>query len=182
MREVAEVTPGSDPTVDRLDEVDTEIDPDALERLNPRVRVVWIVQSVITSGILGAIAGGAAWALDQPYLEIGAGTFAVLVLLGVVHAVLRYRVWGFIVREDSMYLQRGVLIRVQTVVPYVRIQHVDTRRSPVERAVGLASSVIYTAGSRGADVSIPGLRPERARELQERLKDLANVTGRDDSV
>lgn len=167
---------------ERIDEVDTTIDPTELERLNPRVRLVWIVGSAITATILAGIAGAVAWNFDHQYLEIGAGVFAVVLALGITHAILRYRIWGFIVRDDSLYLQRGVLIRVQTVVPYVRIQHVDTRRSPVERAVGLGSSVIYTAGSRGADVRIPGLKPDRARELQERLKQLANVTGRDDSV
>lgn len=182
MEEAAQPPSESSSTLEKLDEVDPSIDSSELERLNPRVRYVWIVESLITAAILGTIIGAVAWNFDYPYLEIGGGIFGVLGLLGVLHAILRYRIWGFLVRDDSLYLQRGVLVRIQTVVPYVRIQHVDTRRSPIERAVGLSSSVIYTAGSRGADVSIPGLKPERARELQERLKDLANVTGRDDSV
>lgn len=182
MREVAGSTAEAEAPLDQIGEVDIGIDPEALERLNPRVRWVWVVQATISAAVVGAIAGAIAWHLDRAYVEIGAALFTGLLLLGVVHAVLRYRIWGFIVREDSLYLQRGVVVRVQTVVPYVRIQHVDTRRSPVERAVGLSSSVIFTAGSRGADVRIPGLMPDRARSLQERLKDLANVTGRDDSV
>lgn len=181
--EPSEETPAEpSPTSRRLEGTDVEVDPGDLEMLNPRVRIVWIVQSAITAAILAGIATGVAWNFDYPYLAIGGTLFGALLVLGVGHAVLRYRIWGFTVRDDSLYLRRGVLIRVQTVVPYVRIQHVDTRRSPIERLVGLGSSVIYTAGSRGADVSIPGLKPERARELQERLKDLANVTGRDDSV
>ena len=76
-------------------------------------------------------------------------------------------------RDDDLYLERGVLTRVNTVVPFVRVQHVDTQRGPVERAVGLASVVVYTAGSRGADVTIPGLTPDRADALQEKLRRLA---------
>lgn len=182
MDEAAESRVESETPLDSLEQVDATVDADELERLNPRVRLVWIGESLITAAILAAVIGAIAWNFEYPYVEIAAGLFAVVALLGVIHAILRYRIWGFIVRDDSLYLQRGVLIRVQTVVPYVRIQHVDTRRSPIERAVGLSSSVIYTAGSRGADVSIPGLKPQRARELQERLKDLANVSGRDDSV
>ncbi len=171
-----------DTPLEQLETVDISIDEAELERLNPRVRLVWIAQALLTAFVIAVVVGVGAWYGEYPYVELAGATFVVVGVLGVLHSLLRYRIWGFLLRDDSIYLQRGVLIRVQTVVPYVRIQHVDTRRSPIERAVGLASSVIYTAGSRGADVQIPGLRPDRARELQERLKNLANVTGRDDSV
>jgi len=99
-----------------------------------------------------------------------------------VLAVLRYRSWSYEVREDSLYLERGVLTHTRTVVPYVRIQHVDASRGPVERALGLATAVVYTAGSRGADVSIPGLTTDRADDLQERLKRLAIAAEGEDAV
>jgi membrane protein YdbS with pleckstrin-like domain len=68
------------------------------------------------------------------------------------------------------------------VVPFVRIQHVDTSRSPIERLVGLASTVVYTAGSRGADVSVPGLETGDADDLRERLKRLAIRSESEDAV
>jgi membrane protein YdbS with pleckstrin-like domain len=71
---------------------------------------------------------------------------------------------------------------VVTSVPFVRVQHVDTQRGPVERLAGLASVVVYTAGSRGADVTIPGLRPERAEQLREQLRELAIESEHDDAV
>ncbi|MFP4628725.1 MAG: PH domain-containing protein [Halobacteriales archaeon] len=159
-----------------------DVDPAELERLNPKVQLLWLARVAVAAAVLAALAAGGAFVLEAPLVEVAAGAFALGLLVGVPHTLLRYRVWGFVLREDSLYLQRGVLVRVQTVVPYVRIQHVDTRRSPFERTLGLASSVVYTAGSRGADVQIPGLKRDRARRLQERLKDLANVSGRDDAV
>lgn len=165
-----------------LDDVDISVDPDSLQRLNPRVQLIWLINVAITSVIFGTVATVAAWYLDYPYVEVGVMVGGGIVILGIPYTILRYRVWGFAVRDDSLYLQRGVFVRVQTVVPYVRIQHVDTTRSPLERITSLATSVIYTAGSRGADVSIPGLEPDRARSLQERLKDLANVAGQDEAV
>jgi membrane protein YdbS with pleckstrin-like domain len=62
---------------------------------------------------------------------------------------------------------------VNSVVPFVRVQHVDSQRGPIERLAGLSSVVVYTAGSRGADVTIPGLRPERAEAIQAELRRLA---------
>jgi membrane protein YdbS with pleckstrin-like domain len=41
---------------------------------------------------------------------------------------------------------------------------------------------VYTAGSRGADVSIPGLRPERAEALRQQLRDLAIESEGEDAV
>lgn len=152
------------------------------QSLNPRVRIVWIVQSLFSAAFFGAIAGVVDRILIGAGLWVGPAVFAVFAALGVVHAVLRYRVWEYEVREDALYLKRGVLTRVRTVVPYVRIQHVDASRGPLERATGLASSVVYTAGSRGADVTIPGLTAERADELQQRLKQLAIIAEGDDAV
>jgi membrane protein YdbS with pleckstrin-like domain len=67
-------------------------------------------------------------------------------------------------------------------VPYVRVQHIDTSRGPIERAVGLSTLVVYTAGSRGADVTISGLTPPEADDLQTRLKVLAIESEGEDAV
>ena len=113
---------------------------------------------------------------------VGTVVATVVFALAAVLAVLRYRSWAYEVRDDSLYLERGVITNVTTVVPYVRIQHVDASRGPIERAFGLATTVVYTAGSRGADVSIPGLSPERAEDLQARLKQLTIAAEGEDAV
>jgi len=105
-----------------------------------------------------------------------------LVIVGVIHAILRYRNWAYVVREDAIYLERGVFTQVRTEVPLVRIQHVDSRRSAFERLAGLASTVVYTAGSRGADVTIPGLTPAEADGLRKRLKGLVIESDGEDAV
>ncbi len=152
------------------------------QSLNPKVRIVWIFQSLISATFFGALAGAVDFGLIGLGLWVGPAVFGAFALLGVVHAVLRYRVWEYEVREDALYLERGVITRVRTVVPYVRIQHVDNSRGPVERLVGLASAVVYTAGSRGADVTIPGLTADDADDLQHRLKQMAILAEGDDAV
>ncbi|QSG01810.1 putative membrane protein YdbS, contains bPH2 (bacterial pleckstrin homology) domain [Natranaeroarchaeum sulfidigenes] len=173
-------------TTDDLREQLEDVDAAALtvppQSLNPKVRIVWIVQSLISATFLGVIAGAIEFAVLDVGIWVGPAVFGVFALLGVVHAILRYRVWEYEVREDALYLERGVITRVRTVVPYVRIQHVDASRGPVERLVGLASSVVYTAGSRGADVTIPGLTADGADDLQHRLKQMAILAEGDDAV
>ena len=150
--------------------------------LDPTIQVVWVLKAVIPSLVLGGLVAAASFFLPFGRPAIGGGLSLVVFVLAALLAVLRYRSWAYEVRADSLYLQRGVITRVSTVVPYVRIQHVDARRGPVERGFGLATTVVYTAGSRGADVSIPGLSPERADDLQARLKQLAIAAEGEDAV
>lgn len=153
-----------------------------MERLNPRVRAVWLVVALLRAGIAaGFIVGGALmvsvtglWGNPPELLVPGAVALAVVYgLVRVAIAWLRYSVWRFEVQDDGLYIERGVFTRIKTVVPYVRVQHVDSRRSPLERTTGLSTVVVYTAGSRSADVAIPGLAPERAEGLREELRRLA---------
>ncbi len=150
-------------------------------RLHPRVRLVWALRAALLAAFLTLpLAAGAYFGYLPEWVPIVAG--AALLAVGVAHALLRYRRWSYEIREDALYLDRGVVTQVRTAVPLVRIQHVDSRRGPVERGVGLASCVVYTAGSRGADVRIPGLTPERADDLREELKRLAIRADGEDAV
>ena len=152
-----------------------------MNRLHPRIRIVWILRAIVIGVVVGAVGVGLATVLEASPL-VPAGLAAIIISLGVVHAVLRYRNWRYVVGDDAIYLERGVLTEVRTEVPLVRIQHVDSRRSAFERLVGLASTVVYTAGSRGADVTIPGLTPEEADGLRKRLKGLVIDSDGEDAV
>lgn len=158
--------------------------PDAAaDRLDRRVVVIWFVNVVVLALILGA----ATWLIGRfgPVslgLAFPVGVALVVLALGGAYTVLRYRSWRYVVRSDAIYLERGVLTRTRTVVPFVRIQHVDASRSPFQRLLGLASTVVYTAGTRGADVTVPGLTAADADALQERLKRLAIRAEGEDAV
>lgn len=153
-----------------------------MESLHPRIMIVWIVQALIVAVVVGA----AVLAFDYFVVEyawwLGVIAFALVAAILIVHAILRFRIWRYEVREDELYLERGVITRVKTIVPYVRIQHVDSRRGPVERLLSLATTVVYTAGSRGADVTVPGLRAARSEALQDELKELAIESEGEDAV
>jgi len=144
-----------------------------MERLDSRIRLVWILTAVLSAFAVGSLAA----LLNRRILEIGSWlapvVFGSAVVVGTVYALVRFRMWGFDLRDDSLYVHRGVFRTVQTVAPYVRVQHVDSQRGPLERSVGLATVVVYTAGSRGADITIPGLTPERAEDVQAQLRALA---------
>jgi membrane protein YdbS with pleckstrin-like domain len=153
-----------------------------MESLHPRVRILWTGRVAVVGIVLtGLVTIVDRYLLSLPLALIAAGA-AILTVLGGLHAIAAHRIWRFALDTDSLFLVRGVITRTDTSVPYVRVQHVDTTRGPVERAIGLASVVVYTAGSRGADITIPGLKPDRATELRERLRDLAGESEATDAV
>jgi membrane protein YdbS with pleckstrin-like domain len=144
-----------------------------MERLDGRVRVVWLVSAIAGALVAGVLVGAANRFVLGIGLWVAAVVFVALVALGAGYELVRYRVWRFAIEDDAVVLERGVITRVTSVVPFVRVQHVDTQRGPIERLAGLSSVVVYTAGSRGADVTIPGLTPERADAIRQDLRRLA---------
>lgn len=152
-----------------------------MEALHSRIRLRWALSRFVLAAVVAGIGAVVLSRVGrQPLVGVGLG--AVILLLGVTHALLLYRSWGFVLDTDALELERGVLTQVETAVPFVRIQHVDTQRGPVDRLLGLSSVVVYTAGSRGADVTIPGLAPGRARDLRNQLRDLAIESEPEDAV
>jgi uncharacterized protein len=55
-----------------------------------------------------------------------------------------------------------------SVIPYARIQFVDTRQGPLDRLFGLAQLVVHTAAL-GTSGRLPGLDASLAEQLRERL-------------
>lgn len=144
----------------------------ALRRLDPRVVRIWRWIGLGITVVAAAGCGVAAAWLGAG-TGIAAGAAAGVLVVGVAAAALwppaRYRCWGYRVGEGGVRIRRGVLWRTVSVVPFVRIQHVDTRRGPLARWAGLSSVIIYTAGTRGASIAIPGLDAAAAEALRDEL-------------
>ncbi len=119
--------------------------------------------------------------LDLPFRRgILAAPIAALVLAALILLPHRiYHAWRFALRDDHFYLRRGVLFHTSSIIPYARIQHVDTRHGPLDRWLGLASLVIFTAGTRGAIITVPALPAADAEELRDSL---AALSGSGDAV
>lgn len=79
--------------------------------------------------------------------------------------------WGYAERADELWVTSGAWVRRLVVVPYGRMQLVDVTVGPVERAFGLAAVQLHTA-SPATNARIPGLRPDEAARLRDRLTEL----------
>jgi len=103
------------------------------------------------------------------------GAFAVPVLLAAAYLVLRvparrYRALGYSLSEERLRTVRGVLFRSDTVVPFGRVQHIDVHQGPIERAYGLGTLILHTAGNHNASVRLPGLGHGDALAMREQIR------------
>ena len=64
---------------------------------------------------------------------------AVIVIIRLGFVTRSWRSWGYVEREDDLYITHGVMFRNLIAVPYGRMQLVEVESGPLERAFGLAS-------------------------------------------
>lgn len=103
------------------------------------------------------------------------GMFILPVLLVAAFLIVRmplrrYHARGFAMSNDRLRVARGLLFRSDTVVPFGRVQHIDVHQGPLERAWGLATLTVHTAGSHNASVSLPGLAHDGAIAMRETIR------------
>lgn len=146
--------------------------PPELRALDPRAVTLWRLTTLGRGAVItGLILGADMLILSTPLPpgSLGAAAAVLSVVAATVVPPLRYRAWGFALRDEDVYLRQGILFRTTSIVPHARIQHVDTRHGPVDRWLGLASVVVFTAGNRGAVLSIPALEADEAETTRDQL-------------
>lgn len=101
-----------------------------------------------------------------PLVVLAIGLLATLVFPARIYRRLRYRLTGRLLQ-----VLRGWLFHTDTVVPLVRVQHLDVVRGPIDKMFGTASLVVHTAGTHNSIVTVPGLAPDRAAEMRDIIRE-----------
>lgn len=165
--------PGPDPAVSSSTPEPT------FRQLHPRVRLLWRLGAGVRAVVwTGAAALAEAFARESgPLASLLAGipsgwlttaiaTASLLFLLLV--PTIRYQRWRYALRDSDLWIRRGILVHRVSVIPYRRLQFVDTRQGPLERWLGLTELVVHTAAP-GTSGLIPGLEADEAEVLREAL-------------
>jgi membrane protein YdbS with pleckstrin-like domain len=136
--------------------------------VSPRLASARRVVATTTLLLLAAGFAVPAFVLSQPLMAIVPALL--VVLAGWVWVVIgrQVRAWGYAEREDDLLVRSGVMWRRIVVVPYGRMQYVDVQAGPLDRSFGIAQVQLHTA-SASSDASIPGLPPQEAARLRDRL-------------
>lgn len=102
-----------------------------------------------------------AWA---DYLGLGLITLS---FLYSIYSIFVDRRAAYALRAHDLSFRSGLLFRQTVTQPLTRIQHIELKRGPLERSMGLATLQVFSAGGSAHTFQIPGLAVERARELRQ---------------
>ncbi|MBM7663141.1 membrane protein YdbS with pleckstrin-like domain [Bacillus mesophilus] len=147
-------------------------------QLNTRALIVWRISAAISMVILLLMSVAifiASIIFDWP-LWIGLSLMAIVVVISVIsvglYPRLQWKRWKYEVHESEIDLQHGVFVVRRTLIPMVRVQHVDTQQGPLLRKFKLASVTISTAATVH---EIPAVDEEEAEILRDKISKLARV-------
>jgi uncharacterized protein len=157
--------------------------PEPQTRISERALVVWRISGAILS-LFSWIVGGGLVTLGVLFdwlIWVIAGVIVLVLIFSYFNILfipkLRWQRWRYEVREQEIELQRGVFIIKRTLIPMVRVQHVDTQQGPLLRKYRLSTVMISTAATVH---EIPALDMEEAEALRQSISRLARVA--DDDV
>lgn len=141
---------------------------DQIVPVDSKLFYVWLVNGVWS--IVVAVVGCVMAAVFLPWwAPIAVGVLAVVgIVWWVIVAHRQVKNLGYAIRENDLLIQRGIMFRSTTVVPFGRMQFVDVSSGPVSRLFGLATVELHTA-SASSDATIPGLPAQDADHLRELL-------------
>jgi hypothetical protein len=160
---------------------------DGGSRLDPQViamrRLVgWILALVLAAAL--SIAALVTWVANGLGLMggtavMGAAAAAAATAAWALHSwpAVSYRHTSYRVDDRALEIRRGVFWRKVITVPRSRVQHTDVSQGPLERAYGLGTLIVYTAGTEHAKVPLAGLSHPTALTLREHLLTGAHADG-----
>jgi membrane protein YdbS with pleckstrin-like domain len=74
------------------------------------------------------------------------GYIAIVIILSEIYARMSYNRWFYEFNDDGLKLERGIIWKRYSNIPYERIQNVDVHRGIIARMLGFSSIMIQTAG------------------------------------
>ena len=147
--------------------------PEPTRTLAREARWVWRGEQLLGWGVAVVVCLIVAAQLDG-VLALALRVVPVVGLLLCVALVpsLRWRRWRWEVRPEAIDIRHGTLTIRRTLVPMLRVQHVDTKRDLLQQWLGLATVVFHTAA--GAN-QIPALPVAEAGRVRDRIAELART-------
>lgn len=156
-----------------------------LRRLSPQVIRLWRLNQALSSAFW--IGGTAIACLVLAWNRVIPLPLAVLLFGAVLtlrlflffwHPRRAYENWGYRLDDKVLEIHFGIWWKTIQLLPLSRLQHVDLHAGPIERAMGLATLTLHTAGTHDAILVIPGLDATEAARLRDELV----AKGGDDGV
>ncbi|HUE79192.1 MAG TPA: PH domain-containing protein [Sphingomicrobium sp.] len=142
------------------------VEPGYRNVLRARLALLWVAL-VIVGVMLDRIV-----LAELAFFGVATVTLLTIAVIVVAFAPQRiYRRLRYGLTDRLLQVVRGWLFHVDTVVPFVRVQHLDVTRGPLDKLFGTATLIVHTAGTRNSIVTVPGLAPERAAAIRDIIRE-----------
>ena len=147
---------------------------DALRKLHPNYKLLMRFAALFAAFVIVIAALVAEAALSDntqlPFGLVFGPAFLLAAFVAIRVPMSRYNARGYQISRDRLRVVRGVMFRSDTIVPFGRVQHIDVDQGPVERALGIATLTLHTAGNHNSSVHLPGLGHGLAVEMREAIR------------
>jgi uncharacterized protein len=141
----------------------------------------WIVTGITAAGAAIGLASAALSGLHGGSLlfwtVMAVAGVSALSWWGRRYTYLEHARTSYAVSRSGMEIRRGVVWRKVINVPRSRIQHTDVTQGPLQRAFGLSTLVLYTAGTEHAKIDLNGLAFETAMAIRHYLMERGESLG-----
>ncbi|MCO4798960.1 MAG: PH domain-containing protein [Colwelliaceae bacterium] len=107
---------------------------------------------------------------DETLLTVLTVVVSVLIaicLLFTIYKKLADPLKTYALREFDLSFQSGLFFRKKVTQPITRIQHIELKRGPIERKIGLATLQVFSAGGALHTFEIPGLELSKAQKIRQ---------------
>ena len=113
------------------------------------------------------------------------------IIIGEIYSHLAYKFWLYEFTETQLRLERGIIWKKYSNMPYERVQNVDIQRGIIARLLGFSSVNIQTAGysapagrgyGAGSEGYIPAVSAEEAEKIREYLMKKISKKGRNQGL
>ena len=147
------------------------IESEGLKPISPSFLKVLRIELLISSCIILVIAAICIYfikLLQQPrWVVLIGGIWFLLTAMQWFLQQKTFNMMAYAVRERDILFRSGWIVRKIRTCPFNRIQHSSISSGPLERKYGLATLILYTAGTDDSDVRIAGLSATEAATLKE---------------
>lgn len=143
------------------------------KRLHPLTMVQRVIVSLpaLVFIMLPVLRGGDSMAWFN--LVFGA-MYLVFIVPWIALHYLRFRYW---ITPEELVIHSGVLTRRRRNIPVDRIQNIEIEQAPLQRVLGTAKVVVYTAGSANAEGVLEYVALDEARHVRAVVRHLQQQMG-----
>jgi membrane protein YdbS with pleckstrin-like domain len=157
------------------------------KKLHPGARWLWRVGSYIPGIILLIVLTFFIGSFIVATIGSIAAVFVVFIVLLVIiialieiFITLAYNRWFYELGKEGIRIERGIIWKKYSSIPYGRVQNVDIRRGVIARIIGFSTMEIQTAGYSGgyhgryghrrhSEGYIPAVGIQEAEKIREML-------------